>query len=202
VQRGFSLVALMAGITMAMLVLGAALPAWRYIVKDDREQELIFRGLQIADAVQRYQAKHKTLPASLEVLVKGRFLRKLYKDPMVKDGKWRLMRQGEGAGGVPGGPKGGPSPPPTTRPSGPGGTPGGSYGVISGVASLSNERGLRLYNGKQRYSEWIFALGQPRVVGKTPLAPPVVGPGGPGVPPRGGSPPPPPPPSLPGTVPE
>ena len=43
-----------------------------------REEELIFRGGQIADAIERYQKQERQRGArqSLEVLVKGKFLRK------------------------------------------------------------------------------------------------------------------------------
>lgn len=184
-EPGYSLVALMASVTIMLLMLGAALPSWRYVVKDDREEELIFRGGQIADAIQRFQRKNgNALPPSLEVLVRGRYLRKLYRDPMTPEGKWRLVHQGEPlASGAP--PAGGTgttgTTPPTTRPPGPGGTTGQTMGPIIGVASTSREQGLRLFNGRQRYNEWIFAAGQPRVVGKLnvgPVPPRVPGPGG------------------------
>src|SRR5260221_12242209 len=97
-----------------MVIMTAAVPSWRYLVKDDREEELIFRGGEIADAIGRYQKKNgNALPPSLEVLVKGKFLRKAYKDPMTQDGKWRFLPQGgaiAAAGSVPGAPGGGPPP--------------------------------------------------------------------------------------------
>jgi type II secretory pathway pseudopilin PulG len=97
----------MATITIALVLMAAAVPSWRYVMKDDREEELIFRGIQIAEAIQRYQKKNgNALPTSLEVLVKGKYLPRLYKDPMTKSGKWRLVHQ------------------PTTTPAGVPGVPG------------------------------------------------------------------------------
>jgi type II secretory pathway pseudopilin PulG len=94
-EAGFSLVMLLAACAIALIVMTVAVPSWRYVAQDEREQELLFRGFQIADAVQRYQAKNGgTLPPSLDALVKGRFLRKAYKDPMSKDGAWRLIHPG------------------------------------------------------------------------------------------------------------
>lgn len=180
-EHGYSLVALMATVTIMMVMMAAAVPAWKYVVKNDREEELIFRGGQIADAVRRFQAKNgNALPPSLDVLVKGKFLRKAFKDPMVKDGKWRLIRQGETlvsvpqAGRAPGQPGAAPSASPglsaaIPRPSGPSTTAGGvggSIGVFLGVSSLSTEKGLRLFNNRQAYNEWWFVAGQPRVVGR------------------------------------
>jgi type II secretory pathway pseudopilin PulG len=191
-ERGYALVALIVTATVMMVMLAAAVPPWRYIMKDCREEELLFRGKQIADAIQRYQKKNgNAVPPSLEVLVKGKYLRKAYKDPMTKDGKWRFIRQGEvvapgqaatsapggGAGGV--GPSSGPTTTTTTRPAGPaGGTVGGTIGAIYGVASTSTEAGLRVVNGRTKYSEWLFLPGQPLIVGQQPGVPAVIRPGG------------------------
>lgn len=178
-QAGYALVALMVTVTVMMVMMAAAVPSWRYVMKNDREEELIFRGGEIADAIGRYQKKNaNALPPSLDVLVKGKFLRKAYKDPMTKDGKWRFLRQGEtiGATQVPGqaqGPLGvGATTTTTTMPARPGGmgmtgggATGGAVGAILGVASTSTEKSLRIFNGRTKYSEWLFVPGQPRIVG-------------------------------------
>jgi type II secretory pathway pseudopilin PulG len=100
-EAGYTLVALMATVTIMLIMMAAAVPSWRYVMKNDAEEELIFRGGEIADAIARYQQRNgNALPPSLEVLVKGRYLRREYKDPMTRDGKWRLIRQGESIGPV------------------------------------------------------------------------------------------------------
>ncbi|MCM2256602.1 MAG: hypothetical protein NDJ94_13145 [Vicinamibacteria bacterium] len=199
-ERGYVMVALLAAIAILLLGMGAAAPPWKYVMKDAREEELLFRGAQIADAISRYQRKNgNALPTSIDVLVKGKFLRQAYKDPMTKDGEWRLLRPGEtglAPGVVPGAPSsrppgagppgtggGGvatptPSPTPTPRASsfGAGGLAGG-VGPIAGVASRSTEESLRIFNGRTRYNEWIFAPGLPRVIGR-PQAPQPRQPGG------------------------
>jgi type II secretory pathway pseudopilin PulG len=182
-EAGYSLVALIVTVTVMMVMMGAAVPSWRYLMKNDREEELIFRGGSIADAIQRYQKKNgNTLPPSLEVLVKGKFLRKAYKDPMTKDGKWRLIRQGEPmvpgqAPRAPGAPNA-PTTTTTTRPASPmSATIGGQVGVFMGVASTSTDRSLRVFNGREKYSEWLFIAGQPRIVGRQAGLPTVIGPG-------------------------
>ena len=190
-QAGYALVALMVTIAVMTVMMAAAMPWWRYIMKDDHEEELIFRGGEIADAIGRYQKKNgNALPPSLEVLVKGKFLRKAYKDPMTQDGKWRFLRQGEtiAAASVPGVPGGGPTTTTTTRPAGPGGsgTVGGTLGSILGVASMSPDKSLRIFNGRTKYSEWLFIPGQPRIVGLQ-AGPTTIGPAGrpsPGAAPR------------------
>jgi len=190
-QRGVALVALMASVTVMMIGLAVGMPAWSYVVKNDREEELIFRGSQIANGIRRYQAKNgNALPASLEVLVKGKFLRKAYKDPMTKDGQWRLVRQGEilTSGGTPSaglpGRAGSPSPSPSPsfgQSPRPGGSPspgpfgsgnGTAVGPFVGVASRSTEKGLRLVNNREKYNEWAFLAGQQIIVGNRVLAGP------------------------------
>ena len=86
-EAGFSLVALVASMTVMLVLMGAAMPSWKYVMKNEREQELFFRGDQIATAIERYQKKNGgTAPPTLEILVKGKYLRKAYTDPMAKDG--------------------------------------------------------------------------------------------------------------------
>ena len=176
------MVALMAAVAIMMIMLAAAVPSWRYVMRNDAEEELIFRGGEIADAIARYQKRNgNALPPSLEVLVKGKFLRRPYKDPMTKHGRWRLLRPGDAVlPGVPG-PRGTPSQPggatavttttTTTRPSA-FSQPGQAIGGFQGVASTSTEKSLRIFNGRTKYNEWLFVAGQPRVVGRqTPAGP-------------------------------
>ena len=184
-QAGFSLVFLIGSITVMLIVMGAAVPTWRYIMKNDREEELFFRGDQIARGIERYQKKNgNALPVSLELMVKGHYLRKIYKDPMSKDGKWRLVHPGESV--LPGGPPGasprpGSTPQPDATPrtgfTGPqssfsgslgtnrAGAGGPVQGAILGVASTSTDKSLKLMNGRSRYDQWLFLAGQPRLLG-------------------------------------
>jgi len=163
-EAGFSLVALVAGMTIMLILMGAAMPSWKYVVQNEREQELYFRGDQIAWAVERYQKKNGgAAPPTLEVLVKGKYLRKAYTDPMTKDGKWRFIRVGEvmlpRIGGLPGRP--GASPRPGMGPR------SDVLGPFIGVASTSKEQSLRVMNGKDHYDEWLFVAGRPRFLGRS-----------------------------------
>lgn len=174
-QAGYALVALVAATTILLITMAAAVPAWRYVVKNEREEELVFRGGQIADAVLRYQRKRgNALPVSIDALVKDRFLRKPFKDPMRPDGKWRLIRPGEPI--VPGPTRPGTgrpgSPPATLVPgqskTGPGGQTPTTLGPFVGVASFSTDKSLRVFNGREAYNEWLFIAGQPRIIGRPP----------------------------------
>jgi type II secretory pathway pseudopilin PulG len=205
-EAGYALVGLMAGVAIMLIMMAVATPGWKYVVKNDREEELLFRGGEIADAIQRYQGKNaNAFPPTMEALVKGKFLRKAYKDPMTRDGKWRFLKPGEVAA-VGGGnlPPGGALPPGARPPqSGPGGgglgsppggpggnqPPGGSSPIspgsmsptgqplgqtIQGVASRSTDKSLRIFNGRDRYDEWLIVPGQQRVIGR-PMGPALPG---------------------------
>lgn len=170
-ERGFSLVAAMSGIAIMMIMMSAGVPSWRYVMQNMREEELIFRGNQIADAVERYQRKNGgAAPSSVEDLVKGKFLRKAWKDPMTQDGKWRFLKPGEVGGmrfrnRLRG----------RDRNAGPGGEGQaadrfnaalGGLGGFVGVATTFEGEAFRIFNGQTRYDEWFFVAGQPRVLGR------------------------------------
>jgi type II secretory pathway pseudopilin PulG len=87
------------GIVILIVVLGialtAAVPLWQKAVQREREEELIFRGYQYMQAIERYQRKYPgAFPPSIEVLVKEKFLRKEFKDPFGGEkGEWNVIRQ-------------------------------------------------------------------------------------------------------------
>ncbi len=193
-ERGASLVSVLAGLTIMLTMMAAATPFWRYVMKDAREEELLFRGEQIARAIERYQKKNGgTLPPNLEILVQRKFLRKMYKEPFAKDGKWRLVRAGEPVlpPGVPGVPTRRQTPPSTMVGQAPTATIGGTITTggtgIVGVASFSKDKSLRVFNGRTQYNEWMFIAGQLRFVGPQP-GPRLPGPQGGVVPSPGASP--------------
>lgn len=182
-DEGYALVALVLAVTLLLIAMSAAIPAWRYVMKNEREEELLFRGGQIADAIKRYQARTgSALPTSMDVLVKGKFLRKAYKDPLDTEGKWRLVRQGEPCPSLARPPRGSPAPggspapdasPPSDLPGlskgGPAGArPSFEFGPFHGVVSTNGDKSLRVFNGQESYSSWCFIAGQPRIIGKLP----------------------------------
>jgi type II secretory pathway pseudopilin PulG len=174
-EEGFTLVLLIASLAIMLILMGAAAPTWRHIMQDSREEELYVRGNQIAQAIEEFQRKNGgAYPTTMERLVEGKFLRKEYKDPMTRHGKWRIIRQGEGVPGTAGPgagsarPGASPSPRPEAdaSPSTFGGPAGTGVGPIVGVASTSRDESLRVFNGRRRYNEWLFLAGQPRRLGR------------------------------------
>jgi len=185
-ERGYAMAALLVALSVMGIMLGAAMPAWRTMVQREREAELVFRGEQYVHAIDLYSRRNGGFPTSLNVLRDGRYIRKLYTDPMT-NGDFQPVYLGQLAGGVPG-PPGQPG-----QPQGRGATPlgggqqqtgataspmggatqsplaglgqpamgGGQIGMpaggaIIGVTSRSTAQSLRLYNGRGRYNEWAF----------------------------------------------
>jgi type II secretory pathway pseudopilin PulG len=97
-QSGYILLILIFMLTLMIVAMAATAPSIAQQIKRDREEEMIHRGAQYARAIKRYFRKFGRYPTSLEQLENTndmRFLRKAYKDPMSKDGKWRLLHPGD-----------------------------------------------------------------------------------------------------------
>ena len=106
-QRGYAMAALLVGIGVMMLLMSVAMPVWRTQAQREKEAELVFRGEQIARAINLYTRKMGggNFPPNIDVLVQGRFLRKKYKDPMTESGEWDLILAGAGVPGQGGSPQ-------------------------------------------------------------------------------------------------
>lgn len=110
-EAGYAMAALLVGMAVMAVMLSVAMPTWSHMIRRDKEEELIFRGTQYARAFAQYQTKFANAsPASLDVLVEQRMLRKKFKDPMSpnKDGEFALLYMSNQPQGAPGGGFGGP----------------------------------------------------------------------------------------------
>lgn len=155
-RAGYSLVILMLATFVLAIGLLIAVPVWQTQIQREKEEELIFRGKQYAQAVRLYQSKNPGgYPKTLEELVRKRFLRRLYKDPMTKDGKWNVILQPQRPGSPDPSKDGGPSfqlvPQDNLSTI--------SNPLIIGVASTSTKKSFRLYNGADTYDQWLFYSG-------------------------------------------
>jgi type II secretory pathway pseudopilin PulG len=143
-QNGFTFLTAVMMVIIMGVSLGAAGMSWRLIMKREREEELIFRGRQIRDAIARWYAprgaeKVATPLRDLKDLLKDprtpqtvRHLRRLYTDP-ITNGEWAVINDPN---------KG-----------------------IQGVVSTSQEKPLKTdgfpddlqeFTGKTAYSDWRF----------------------------------------------
>lgn len=90
---GFNLVVLVMAVTVLNILLAMALPAWSKIIQREKEEELIFRGLQYAEAIRVFQLRQGRLPTRITELIEvhPRSIRQLWKNPIAEDGSWLLM---------------------------------------------------------------------------------------------------------------
>jgi len=164
IRSGYSLVILMLAAFVLAVGLLIAVPVWQTQIQREKEAELIFRGRQYVEAVRLYQAKNPgTFAKSLDELLRKRFLRRLYKDPMTKDGKWNVILQygnlsQSGSASVGRGSQ----------------TQGSAMKVlvvpqdnlsavdnprVLGVVSSSPKKSFRIYNDGETYDQWLFFYG-------------------------------------------
>ncbi|MBI5182056.1 MAG: type II secretion system protein [Nitrospirae bacterium] len=141
-ESGFTYLALMFSIVIIGIGLSVIGPTWKTTSKIEKEEELLFRGKEIVDAIGAYYKGlqgQKAFPAKLEDLLKDprylttkRYLRKSYKDP-ITNGDWVLILDAKQR--------------------------------LKGVRSKSDDQPLKKANfpselknleGKTKYSEWVF----------------------------------------------
>ena len=179
-ERGYAMAALLMALSVMAIMLSVAMPVWRTAAQREREAELIFRGEQYAHAIELYSRRNGGYPPSLDVLEKGRFIRKLYKDPMSGESDFQPVFVGQQIAGQPVAPRqpvgtalGGPGRVGQAQGTGPGGARAGQPptpslgqapgqrgaiggGPVIGVVSRNTAESIRLYNGRGRYNEWAF----------------------------------------------
>ena len=171
-QAGYAMAALLVAMNVMAIVMTVAMPLWKTVVKREKEEELIWRANQYVHAINLFRRKYaNAYPPNIDILINERFLRKKYLDPMTKDGEFQLVyaAQQQQRPGLPAG-QGGQtpgqvSPTPATAPAAAAPPPpldqpapgaAGAVGGIMGVVSKSSETGMRLINGRAKYSEWLF----------------------------------------------
>ena len=191
-NRGYTLVALIVGLTVMAILIAAVLPLASAESQRDKEAELIFRGFQYAEGIRIFRHRYGRYPNTLKEMfeMRPRTLRKLWKDPLTNSDKWGLIT----AAGAPVTttltvpPGGGFAPTPAPTPASPFastpsttggfGNPGNQPpGPIMGVYSMSKKKGYRQFSGRENYNEWQFT--EQTLLSAAPSAPPL--PPGPGI---------------------
>lgn len=93
-EEGYILLIMMMAATLLLISLAAAVPSVYVEGKREREKELIFRGEQYARAIELFHTHFNRYPTSIKELLHTNnmsFLRQRFRDPMVKNGKWRYI---------------------------------------------------------------------------------------------------------------
>jgi type II secretory pathway pseudopilin PulG len=154
--RGYALIMLMIVVFALAVGVLVALPIWQTQVQRENEQELIFRARQYVEAVRLYQLKYPgSFPQSLEELVDERCIRRLYKDPMTKDGRWNVVLQtGETEVAEEG------AAPQKVLVAPQSALSSIDLPVILGVVSVSTRKSVLVYHKQTSYDKWLFYYGQ------------------------------------------
>ena len=85
-ERGYAMAALLVAISIIAIAVSTALPVFTTVVRREKEAELVFRGEQYARAIGMFQRRYgNALPPDVDTLIRDRFLRKKYKDPITDD---------------------------------------------------------------------------------------------------------------------
>lgn len=192
-SRGYTLVALIVGLTVMAILIAGVLPMASAESQRDKEAELIFRGFQYAEGIRNFRRRYGRYPNALKEMfeMRPRTLRKLWKDPMTNSDKWGLITAAGApvttTGTVPPGGGLAPTPAPTpvsapfaSTPSTTGGFGNPSTappGPIMGVYSTSKKKGYRLFSGRDKYNEWQFT--EQTLLSQSTSVPPL--PPGPGI---------------------
>ena len=138
-QRGFTMaLALAMAVVMGLMLLKIA-PNVIAEIQRSNEQELIYRGEAVANALRIYFAKMRRYPKDLEEVMKvrPRILRQNYKDPMTPTGDWEFITQVQA------------------------GASGNTEGLpIVGVRSRSMENSILIYQNKTLHHDWLFSAEQ------------------------------------------
>jgi type II secretory pathway pseudopilin PulG len=100
-ESGYALVATLAFMSILMVTLTAAVPSIVQQSRRDIEEEAIYRGEQVAEALRQYvRANHGRLPTTLDQLKEGvsKGTRKVQilrasaaRDPLTEKGEWKLV---------------------------------------------------------------------------------------------------------------
>lgn len=92
-QKGFTLIEIMIVFTLIGILVGLALPQYKYAAKRAREAVLKENLFQLRKLIQQYHADKGKYPAYLQTLVDEEYLRKIPVDPMTKSAEtWIEVR--------------------------------------------------------------------------------------------------------------
>jgi type II secretory pathway pseudopilin PulG len=102
-ERGASLISLMALMTIITIFLLAAAPVFQQQSQRQKEDEAIFRGQEVAEAIRLYIRFNRRWPTSIDELLEGANVpgrttklqilrRSSARDPLSKSGEWKLVK--------------------------------------------------------------------------------------------------------------
>ncbi|MFO7865636.1 MAG: hypothetical protein R6V02_02330 [Candidatus Aminicenantes bacterium] len=91
-REGYTILIVVFAVTILTIGLLVAIPVWETQIQREKEEELIFRGLQYVEAVRLFQKKNPgRFPENLEELLDEKCIRQLFPDPMTESGEWHVI---------------------------------------------------------------------------------------------------------------
>jgi type II secretory pathway pseudopilin PulG len=102
-EQGHLMVGLVFMIAVMLIMSTVVVQEFASVRRRDNEAEMMFRAQEIVRAILRYQKDRGTFPTELKQLDEPgsrnqRFIRRMYDDPLVKDGEWGLLFAAPGGG--------------------------------------------------------------------------------------------------------
>jgi hypothetical protein len=102
-EQGHLMVGLVFLIAVMLIMSTVVVQEFESVRRRDNEAEMMFRAQEIVRAILRYQKDRGTFPTELKQLNEPgsrnqRFIRRMYDDPLVKDGEWGLLFAAPGGG--------------------------------------------------------------------------------------------------------
>ena len=166
-DAGYAMAALLAGLAIMGIAWTVVVPVWKQYVQREKEAEFIFRAGQYARAVALYQRKYaNAFPPNVEVLLREKFLRKKYKDPLT-NGDFRYLSPLElqalptlnttARPGLPNNPGASPGLPGPGAPGSTGTSAGPSQGIAA-VVSRSSAASIKVFKNRRQYNQWVVTV--------------------------------------------
>ncbi|HSA95037.1 MAG TPA: hypothetical protein VLJ16_03240 [Acidobacteriota bacterium] len=160
---GYVLIMLTFVVFLLAIGLLIATPVLQTEIQREKEEELIFRGKQYAEAVRIFVGKNPgRFPASFKDLVEKKCIRRLYRDPFAADGRWNvILTTGKVATGKESAQEVLVAPERAL--------PAIKNPQILGVVSTSTAKSVKIWNDQESHDKWLFFFGQdpkkpPRIV--------------------------------------
>lgn len=104
-EQGYALLSILVAMTITVVIMAAAVPSFKHEAQREREEEMFWRGAQVAHAIAVFKQTHnQQFPTKLEDLIesfetggkKKRLLRpSALRDPMTQKGEWVAVRLGD-----------------------------------------------------------------------------------------------------------
>lgn len=154
-SSGYTLIILLFAVTMLIVGLMVAVPVWQTQIQREKEEELIFRGKQYVEAIRLFQIKKPgTFPKTMDELIEERCIRRLYPDPMTKDGLWNVITPYQRVSGDQKGALQRVLVVPASQ------LTALDNSQFIGVVSSSTKKSIKIFLEQEYYDQWLFFFGQ------------------------------------------